>query len=297
MRTIGLDPENCLQSCNFNIPERVKSEPGLIDFQTTAPGDVNILLPCNVRRPRASHAYLVALSVFSRALDLSAYTRHWIERSILVQQFAVAQQDPVPGGGAQFQPDPASEILSHVEDVDAFFGFREFDRFYAVGNPDRLTALPLQLSGRSVGDRCPRPSRIVETGLLPARPFESPVINLAQVYAVAHDRSFGHLPALIADDGAASNIQLSDKTGPADRKRRADIPVSPHSQRQRVVPAVTQRHTDAVAAGSKKPGDIINTVQRPVRIIRPERIQHVVADLFAVERGLIIALLPLREAS
>ena len=65
--------------------------------------------------------------------------------------------------------------------------------------------------------------------------------------------AFSHLPALIADNRLCrtigiNNIELNNKPWTADRQILPNVPVSPHTQRQWIVPSITKHNAKTVVS-------------------------------------------------
>jgi len=131
-------------------------------------------------------------------------------------------------------------------------------------------------------------------GRVPARELAAGVVDLAEIDAVAQEGAPADLPARVRRDALrravlALDLEPGDQARTPDGKVLAEVPVPPHPERQRVVPALAERDADAVAAGPEEGCHVVDAVEDPLRVVCPARVQDQVAHAAAVDRRLVIA--------
>ena len=84
------------------------------------------------------------------------------------------------------------------------------------------------------------------------------------------------------------HFQARDESRTAHRQTFAQIEMTPHAERERIIPAVAEHHAQTVVTPAELPGHIVSAVENPLGISRPAGIEHLIADGFAVQAGLII---------
>ncbi len=125
-------------------------------------------------------------------------------------------------------------------------------------------------------DNRPFPERVIVTGCPPAGQLLARVVNLAEIDAVADDRTQragprGIAAHLFGGTVRVINLQPRNQAGLPDRQRLADVETAPHPEGKRIVPAVPQFHRDDVLPVPQQAGHIIRLVQNPDRIRGPDR--------------------------
>ena len=273
----------------------MKSEARRIAFLAATAGDVGIRLPGDRRCPGTSDALFLAFFVRALAFDLTADAGHGVEGAILIEQFPIAQLQASAGWGGTFQIHPAAKIFPQIDDEQPGTWLTESDRFKGLGDPDRRLGLrcqpPYGFAGQ--GRRSPRRLRRISR-LIPARNFFSRVVDLAQIDTIEPHRAITHLPTGVADNRlltaiGKSDVQSSQESRPSHRQLITQIQISPHAQRQRIIPAISQHDAQAILPLDQLPGDIIGAVKRPLGISRPTWIKNLIANSPPVHRGFVIA--------
>ena len=268
----------------------MEGEARRVGFLAAAPGDIDVGRLGDRRSAGAADGN--AILVY--ALDLAANPGHRVEAPVLVQELAEAEPDGRSRRLLQTQAGPSSEIEAEIANIRPRRDLLDLGGLESGRDPDGRLGLGLERADRIDAGFCVCPAGGVRAGLVPARDFPAGVIDLAEIDVVAQEGSAADLPGAVGGDRDAGAVfeldgQLGDQARPSDRQGFTEIQIPPHAERQGIVPAVADHDPDPIGALPEQPGHIVRAVKDAFLIIRPTRVEHLVADAAAVERRFIIA--------
>jgi len=241
------------QAADLHIAEGMKSKVGSKANRGTTAESVGIGLPGDIRRTGSS---------LSLAFDLAAHRGHWIQPSVFINAFAVAQDDSVAGPPPQPLGTAAGEISAHIHEIHAHLRLSHSKRRNPIGDFYRWKKCFLQPAGRPWNGKSRLPVRVFEPELIPWSKLSARIVNNAQIDIVAQNRTIRIFPGRIGFDDLLPAItvadgKLGDKSRSADGQNLAQIAVAPHAQRQRVIKSISHYHTQAVLLHSEQRGDFV----------------------------------------
>ena len=198
-----------------------------------------------------------------------------VQRAVLIDELGVAEADLRAPGSLDAQLDPAADVLPQVEDPDAGLRVQEPPGIERLDHLDRRHHLRRELPAGARYDLGGLPAAVVEARTVPAGRLPGGVVGLAVVDAVGQDRPLSRFPGAVGDHPhRAAALQLH------------------HELQQRLalaVPALAEDQPDGVRARPQQAGDVVGDVEDALVVGGPAGVEHVVADLAAVDPQLVVA--------
>ena len=201
--------------------------------------------------------------------------------------------DPHAGAGraVRADPQPAGQVLAEVGDEPPGVVRRDADRPDLLGDPDRRPGVGDQRPAVPVPDPHRPPAGRVEAGRVPAVRLAGGLVPLTHEQVGVPDRGERGLPGLVGDHLLGGPVgQADDQLGEQFRGSavvRAG-PLGVEAQEARV-PPVGQQRAEHVLARADERGHVVALVRDALRVVRPARGEHRVADPVPVQPGLVQA--------